>query len=95
MWRCPAGPTVRRSAIASRARNLQRYRNSSTTWPTDYDWRKLEAKLNALAQFITEIDGLKIHFIHVRSPHANTLPLIVTHGWTGIITAERILERTI
>jgi pimeloyl-ACP methyl ester carboxylesterase len=52
-------------------------------WATDYDWRKLEARLNALPQFITEIDGLDIHFIHVRSPHANALPLIMTHGWPG------------
>ena len=52
-------------------------------WATDYDWRKLEAKLNALPQFITEIDGLDIHFFHVRSPHANALPLIMTHGWPG------------
>ncbi len=52
-------------------------------WATEYDWRKLEAKLNALSQFITEIDGLDIHFIHVRSPHANALPLIMTHGWPG------------
>jgi len=52
-------------------------------WATDYDWRKLEAKLNALPQFIMEIDGLDIHFIHVRSPHANALPLIMTHGWPG------------
>ena len=50
-------------------------------WATDYDWRKLEAKLNALPQFITEIDGLDIHFIHVRSPRANALPLIMTDGW--------------
>lgn len=49
-------------------------------WATDYDWRKAEAKLNALPQFITEIDGLDIHFIHVRSKHENALPLIVTHG---------------
>jgi hypothetical protein len=49
-------------------------------WGTDYDWRKAEAKLNALPQFITEIDGLDIHFIHVRSKHENALPLIVTHG---------------
>jgi hypothetical protein len=54
-------------------------------WATDYDWRKLEAKLNALPQFITEIDGLDIHFFHVRSPHANALPLIMTHGWPGVI----------
>lgn len=52
-------------------------------WATDYDWRKLEAKLSALPQFVTEIDGLDIHFIHVRSPHANALPLIMTHGWPG------------
>ena len=49
-------------------------------WATGYDWRKIEAKLNALPQFITEIDGLDIHFIHVRSKHENALPLIVTHG---------------
>src|ERR1700727_783616 len=50
-------------------------------WATDYDWRKVEARLNALPNFITEIDGLDIHFIHVRSKHENALPLIVTHGW--------------
>jgi pimeloyl-ACP methyl ester carboxylesterase len=52
-------------------------------WATNYDWRKIEAKINALPHFITEIDGLDIHFIHVRSKHANALPLIVTHGWPG------------
>jgi pimeloyl-ACP methyl ester carboxylesterase len=57
-------------------------------WATDYDWRKCEAKLNALPQFITEIDGLDIHFIHVRSKHENALPLIVTHGWPGTIIEE-------
>jgi pimeloyl-ACP methyl ester carboxylesterase len=57
-------------------------------WATEYDWRKIEAKLNALPQFITEIDGLDIHFIHVRSKHANALPLIVTHGWPGSITEQ-------
>src|SRR5687768_8575855 len=54
-------------------------------WATEYDWRKVEARLNALPQFITEIDGLDIHFIHVRSQHANALPLLVTHGWPGSI----------
>ena len=49
-------------------------------WGTDYDWRKCEAKLNGLPQFVIEIDGLDIHFIHVRSKHENALPLIVTHG---------------
>jgi pimeloyl-ACP methyl ester carboxylesterase len=57
-------------------------------WATEYDWRKIEAKLNALPQFLTEIDGLDIHFIHVRSKHANALPLIVTHGWPGSITEQ-------
>ncbi len=57
-------------------------------WATDYDWRKVEAKLNALPQFITEIDGLDIHFIHVRSKHNNALPLIVTHGWPGSIIEQ-------
>jgi len=54
-------------------------------WATDYDWRKAEAKLNALPQFITEIDGLDIQFAHVRSPHPDALPLIMTHGWPGSI----------
>jgi pimeloyl-ACP methyl ester carboxylesterase len=54
-------------------------------WETDYDWRKAEAKLNALPQFTTEIDGVDIHFIHVRSQHENALPLIMTHGWPGSI----------
>lgn len=57
-------------------------------WATDYDWRKAEAKLNALPQFITEIDGLEIHFIHVRSKHENALPIIVTHGWPGSIIEQ-------
>jgi pimeloyl-ACP methyl ester carboxylesterase len=57
-------------------------------WATAYDWRKIEAKLNALPQFITEIDGLDIHFIHVRSKHQNALPLIVTHGWPGSIIEQ-------
>ena len=57
-------------------------------WATDYDWRKIEAKLNALPYFITEIDGLDIHFIHVRSKHSNALPLIVTHGWPGSIVEQ-------
>jgi pimeloyl-ACP methyl ester carboxylesterase len=57
-------------------------------WATDYDWRKVEAKLNALPQFITTIDGLDIHFIHVRSKHQNALPLIVTHGWPGSIIEQ-------
>src|SRR5687767_8445487 len=54
-------------------------------WATDYDWRKAETKLNALPQFTTEIDGVEIHFIHVRSRHENALPLIMTHGWPGSV----------
>jgi pimeloyl-ACP methyl ester carboxylesterase len=57
-------------------------------WATDYDWRKVEAKLNALPHFITEIDGLDIHFIHVRSQHEDALPLIVNHGWPGSIIEQ-------
>src|SRR5438094_9875857 len=54
-------------------------------WATDYDWRRGEARLNALPQFMTEIDGVDIHFIHVKSPHQNGLPLIMTHGWPGSV----------
>ena len=57
-------------------------------WATDYDWRKCETKLNALPQFLTEIDGLDIHFIYVRSKHENALPLIVTHGWPGSVIEQ-------
>ena len=52
-------------------------------WGTDYDWRKGEAKLNSLPQFVTTIDGVAIHFMHVRSKHPNALPIIITHGWPG------------
>jgi pimeloyl-ACP methyl ester carboxylesterase len=69
-------------------RELARY------WATDYDWRKGEAKLNAYPQFITEIDGLDIHFIHVRSNHENALPLVVNHGWPGsVIEQLKIIDR--
>ena len=57
-------------------------------WATDYDWRRGEATLNALPQFITEIDGLDIHFIHVKSPHRGALPLIVSHGWPGSVIEQ-------
>jgi pimeloyl-ACP methyl ester carboxylesterase len=57
-------------------------------WANDYDWRKAEAKLNKLPQFITKIDGLDIHFIHVRSKHPNALPLLITHGWPGSILEQ-------
>ena len=68
-------------------RELARY------WQSDYDWRKFEARLNALPQFMTTIDGVDIHFIHVRSKHPNALPVIVTHGWPGsIIEQLKIIE---
>src|SRR5204862_6116800 len=57
-------------------------------WATEYDWRKVEARLNALPQFVTTIDGLDIHFIHVRSKHENALPVIVTHGWPGSVIEQ-------
>jgi pimeloyl-ACP methyl ester carboxylesterase len=63
-------------------RELARY------WETKHDWRKVEARLNAVPQFITEIDGLEIHFIQVRSKHENALPIIVTHGWPGSIIEQ-------
>ena len=62
-------------------------------WGTQYDWRQVEARINALPNFVTEIDGLDIHFIHVRSKHENALPLIVTHGWPGSIVEQlKIVE---
>src|SRR3984893_8557436 len=62
-------------------------------WATDYDWRRCEAKLNALPHFMTEIDGLDIHFIHVRSEHQNALPVIITHGWPGsVIELLKIID---
>src|SRR5215831_4878053 len=54
-------------------------------WATEYDWRRVEARLNALPQFMTEIDGVDIHFLHVRSQHEDALPLIVSHGWPGSV----------
>ena len=62
-------------------------------WGTGYDWRTCEARLNALPNFTTEIDGLDIHFIHARSQHSGALPLIVTHGWPGsVIEQLKIIE---
>jgi pimeloyl-ACP methyl ester carboxylesterase len=64
---------------------LKALQELSRYWETDYDWRKAEAKLNALPQFTTEIDGIEIHFIHVKSEHEDALPLIMTHGWPGSV----------
>jgi pimeloyl-ACP methyl ester carboxylesterase len=72
---------------------LATMRKLAQHWQTGHDWRKVEARLNALPQFITEIDGLDIHFIHVRSKHDNALPMIVTHGWPGsIIEQMKIID---
>jgi hypothetical protein len=57
-------------------------------WATEYDWRKVEARLNAVPNFITEIDGLDIHFIRVRSKHENALPVLISHGWPGSIVEQ-------
>jgi pimeloyl-ACP methyl ester carboxylesterase len=73
---------------ASQGVQLATIQKLARYWATDYDWRKVEAKLNALPQFMTEIDGLDIHFIHVRSKHENALPLIVTHGWPGSVIEQ-------
>ena len=75
-------------ADASQGVQLATIQKLARYWATEYDWRKCEARLNALPNFITEIDGLDIHFIHVRSKHENALPLIVTHGWPGSVIEQ-------
>ena len=70
---------------ASQGAQLARLQELVRYWGTGYDWRKVEAKLNALPQFVTNIDGIEVHFIHVRSRHENALPLIITHGWPGSV----------
>jgi len=80
-------------ADSSQGVQLATMKELARYWATEYDWRKVEARLNALPQFITTIDGLDIHFIHVRSKHEDALPLIVTHGWPGsIIEQLKIIE---
>ena len=76
-----------RELVADRSQGVQlaAIQSLARYWTTEYDWRRCEARLNALPQFKTEIDGLDIHFIHVKSPHDNALPLIMTHGWPGSI----------
>jgi len=73
---------------ASQGVQLATLQKLAQYWATDYDWRKCEAKLNALPQFVTNIDGLDIHFIHVRSKNPNALPVIITHGWPGSIIEQ-------
>jgi len=76
-----------REMVADRSQGVQlaTLRALAQYWASEYDWRKCEARLNSLPQFTTEIDGVEIHFIHVRSKHENALPLIMTHGWPGSI----------
>src|ERR671922_210906 len=73
---------------ASQGVQLATVQRLARYWATEYDWRKVEARLNAFPQFVTNIDGLDIHFIHVRSKEANALPVIVTHGWPGSIIEQ-------
>jgi len=80
-------------ADASQGVQLATMQALAQYWASEYDWRNIEARLNALPQYVTEIDGLDIHFIHVRSKHENALPLIVTHGWPGsIIEQMKIID---
>jgi pimeloyl-ACP methyl ester carboxylesterase len=76
-----------RELVADRSQGVQlaTVQQLARYWATDYDWRRCEASLNALPQFKTDIDGVSIHFIHVKSPHADALPLIITHGWPGSV----------
>src|SRR6516225_9446792 len=76
-----------RELVTDRSQGVQlaAIQNLARYWTTEYDWRQCEARLNALPQFNTKIDGLDIHFIHVQSAHANALPLIMTHGWPGSV----------
>jgi len=83
--RWPDKETVADSSQGVRLATMQKL---AQYWATDYDWRKVEARLNALPQFLTTIDGLDIHFIHVRSKDANALPVIITHGWPGSVIEQ-------
>ena len=83
--RWPEGETVDDD---SQGVQLALMRDLAQYWGTEHDWSRCEAKLNALPNFITEIDGLDVHFIHVRSKHEDALPLIVTHGWPGSIIEQ-------
>ena len=81
-------PDKETSPDASEGVQLVTIQKLASYWGTEYDWRPCEAQLNALPNFITEIDGLDIHFIHVRSKHEHALPIIVTHGWSGSVVEQ-------
>jgi pimeloyl-ACP methyl ester carboxylesterase len=89
-WRILAARLPERETVADQTQGVQiaTVQKLARYWASDYDWRKVEARLNAVPQFITEIDGLDIHFIHVRSKHEGALPLIVSHGWPGSIIEQ-------
>src|SRR6266550_156589 len=86
----PAGATAIRPFKIEKTpeAELEAFQALARYWANEYDWRKCEARLKALPHFITTIDGLDIHFIHVRSKHENALPLIVTHGWPGSVVEQ-------
>ena len=89
-WRPPEREPV---DDQSQGVQLATVQDLASYWATEYDWRRCEAKLNTLLQFITSIDGLDVHFIHVRSQHQDALPLIVSHGWPGsVIEQLKIIE---
>ena len=81
-------PTPELVSDPSQGVQLATMRKLATYWEKSHDWRTIEGRLNALPQFITEIDGLDIHFIHVRSRHPNALPVIITHGWPGSVIEQ-------
>jgi pimeloyl-ACP methyl ester carboxylesterase len=88
----PALPDKETVADASQGVQLATMQELARYWGADYDFKRFEASLNALPQFMTEIDGLDIHFIHVRSKHEHALPLIVTHGWPEGLTRDDVLD---
>jgi pimeloyl-ACP methyl ester carboxylesterase len=81
-------PTKETLTDASQGVQLETMQKLATYWQSDYDWRRVEAKLNALPQYVTTIDGVDIHFIHVRSKNKNAMPIIITHGWPGSIIEQ-------
>ena len=85
---CASPPATRwptKELVGDRSQGVQlaTLKELARYWATDYDWRKAEARLNAYPQFVTKIDGVDIHFIHVKSRHPNAMPMILTHGWPG------------
>src|SRR6202165_1438088 len=81
-------PEREQVADATQGVQLATMQKLAQYWANEHDWRKCEAKINAVPNFITEIDGLDIHFIHARSKHENALPMIVTHGWPGSVIEQ-------